>query len=138
MSIQKNKEIFNTFVDFINTSDSTLASEIISDAVVFYVPGQVEPLSGIKGYMQILNMMKGGFPDIQWSIEEIVVEENAIAARFLMTGTHQGPFWGVQPTGIKINAKASNFYKIKDGKIVEEYGQPDIFSILQQLGVVKI
>jgi predicted ester cyclase len=81
-------------------------------------------------------MMRGGFPDIQWTLEEIIAEDDKIAARFTMRGTHQGPFLGVEPTGKSITVQAMNFYRLADGKFIEERGQPDLLSLLQQIGAV--
>ena len=81
-------------------------------------------------------MMRGGFPDIQWTVEEIIAEDDKVAARFTMRGTHQGLFFGVEPTGKSILVQAMNFYRLADGKFVEERGQPDLLSLLQQIGAV--
>ena len=53
-------------------------------------------------------MMRGGFPDIQWTLEEIVAEGDKVAARFTMRGTHRGTFFGVPPTGKTISVQAMN------------------------------
>ena len=57
-----------------------------------------------------------------------------VAARFIMRGTHQGAFFGVPPTGKAIKVQAINFYSFSNGQIVEEYGQPDMLGLLQQIG----
>jgi hypothetical protein len=51
-----------------------------------------------------------GFPDIQWTLDEMIAEGDKVAARFTMWGTHQGAFFGVPPSGKKIEVKAMNFY----------------------------
>lgn len=56
------------------------------------------------GYMYILGMMRGGFSDVQWTLEETIAEGEKIAARFTMVGAHEGPFFGVPATGKKILA----------------------------------
>ena len=99
-------------------------------------PGQSEPMHGPEGYLAIIGMMRSGFPDIQWSLEDKVVEKNKVAARFIMTGTHNGTFFGVPPTGKPIKVQAINFYRFSNGQIVEEYGQPDMLGLLQQIGAV--
>ena len=83
-------------------------------------------------------MMRSGFPDIQWTLEEMIAEGDKVAARFTMRGTHQGAFFGVPPTGNKISVKAINFYRLSGGKIVDEHGQPDLLSLLQQIGAVPM
>ena len=136
MSAQNNKQLMNRFVDFINTANEQLANELISQDAQFYVPGQVEPMRGPAGYLAIIGMMRSGFPDIQWSLEDVVAEGEKVAARFIMKGTHQGTFFNVPPTGKLIKVKAMNFYRFFDGQIVEEHGQPDLLSLLQQIGAV--
>jgi predicted ester cyclase len=81
-------------------------------------------------------MMRGGFPDIQWTLEEMVAEGDKVAARFIMRGTHQGPFFGVPPTGNRITVQAMNIYRLSNGKFIEERGQPDMLGLLQQIGAV--
>jgi len=68
------EDFFKQFVQFINTADETLAQQLISPGAKFYVPGQSEPLRGPNGYLTIIGMMRSGFSDIQWTLEEMVSE----------------------------------------------------------------
>ncbi|MCU7547575.1 ester cyclase [Chitinophagaceae bacterium LB-8] len=136
MSIENNIQLIKRFVAFINTANEKLAEELISTDAKFYVPGQPEPMHGPGGYLSIIGMMRSGFSDIQWSLEDKVVEENKVAARFIMRGTHNGIFFGVPPTGKTITVQAINFYRFSNGQIVEEYGQPDMLGLLQQIGAI--
>jgi len=135
---EANKLTMNRFTEFINTVSEKLAADLISPDAVFHVPGRPEPMRGPAGYLAIIGMMRGGFPDIQWTLEEMIAEGDRVAARFTMRGTHQGPFVGVPPTGKKIEVKAMNFYRFSDGQIVEEHGQPDLLGLLQQIGAIPI
>jgi steroid delta-isomerase-like uncharacterized protein len=136
MSVIENKVVMGRFVEFINTANVALGELLVSPNAVFHVPGRPEPLTGLEGYMEIIGMMRGGFPDIQWTLEEVIGEEDSIVARFTMRGTHQGIFFGVPPTGNKIVVQALNIYKFSDGKIIEERGQPDLLGLLQQIGAL--
>lgn len=129
-----NKQLMNRFVNFINTASEQLAEELISPDANFYVPGQSEPMRGPDGYLAIIGMMRSGFPDIQWTLEDLIVEDDKVAARFIMRGTHQGVFFGVPATGKPIKVQAMNVYRFSNGQIVEEYGQPDMLGLLQQIG----
>ena len=136
MTIEANKRTMQRFTEFINTASEKLAKELISPNAVFHVPGRPEPLQGPAGYLEIIAMMRGGFPDIQWTLEEMIAEGDKVAARFTMRGTHQGAFFGVPPTGKKIAVQAMNFYRLAEGQFVEERGQPDLLGLLQQIGAV--
>jgi steroid delta-isomerase-like uncharacterized protein len=136
VTAEANKRVMDRFTEFINTASEKLAEELISPDAVFHVPGRAEPVSGPPGYLEIIGMMRGGFPDIQWTLEEMVAEGDMVAARFTMRGTHRGTFFGVPPTGKAIKVQAMNFYRLSGGKFVEERGQPDLLSLLQQIGAV--
>lgn len=136
MTIEANKQIMCRFTEFINSASEQLAKELIAPNAVFHVPGRPEPMRGPSGYLAIIAMMRSGFPDIQWTLEEMIAEDDRVAARFTMRGTHRGAFFGVPPTGKKIEAQAMNFYRLSGGQFVEERGQPDIFGLLQQIGAV--
>lgn len=131
-----NRKFMKRFVDFINTADPKLSTELVSPDAVFQVPGRPDPVRGPAGYIEIIQMMRGGFPDIQWTLEETVVEGDVIAARFTMRGTHSGPFSGVPPTGKKIAVQALNIYRLSQGKIVSEVGQPDLLGLMMQIGAL--
>ncbi|MER8431110.1 ester cyclase [Mesorhizobium caraganae] len=122
------------FVEFINAADEKLANELVSPNAIFHVPGRPEPMIGPAGYMAIVAMMRGGFSDIQWTLEETIAEEDKVAARFTMNGTHTGTFMGVPPTQKTISVQALNIYHLENGQIVKEYGQPDLLGLLIQLG----
>ena len=83
-------------------------------------------------------MMRSGFPDVQWTLEEAITEGDNVAARFTMRGTHKGNFLGVPPTGRKIAVQAMNFYRWSNGQIVGERGQPDLLGLLQQIGAAPM
>ena len=134
--MQNIKTLMIKFVQFINTADAQLADELISQDAKFYVPGQPEPMQGPSGYIAIISMMRGGFSDIQWELMDQIAEDEKIAARFVMRGTHDGTFFNVPPTGTSIVVQAMNFYLFENGKIIEEYGQPDLLGLLMQIGAM--
>jgi steroid delta-isomerase-like uncharacterized protein len=136
MTAESNKIVMGRFLEFINTASESLAQELISPDAIFHVPGSSEPMRGPAGYLSIIGMMRGGFPDIQWTLEEMVAEADKVAARFTMRGTHKGKFFDVPPTGKTIAVQAMNIYRLSDGQFVEEHGQPDMLGLLQQIGAV--
>lgn len=131
--IETNKKTMNLFLEFINTRNEEIGNKIVSPDAIFYVPGRPEPLKGPQGYLQIIDMMRGAFPDVQWKLEDLVAEDNNIAARFTMTGTHKGDFMGKPATDNPIKIQAMNLYRFLNGLIVEEYGQPDFLALLMQI-----
>ena len=135
-TVEANKKVMEQFVTFINTGDTILGKEIISPDVIFYAPTSAEPLTGFQGYVDVLNMMRGAMPDVQWKPEEVIAEGDKVVIRFTMTGTQSNQFMGMPATNKPVSVTAMNIYELKDGKIVREHGVPDLFSMLLQLGVI--
>ena len=131
---EANRLLMPRFVQFINTADAQLASALVSPEASFFVPGRPDPVSGPAGYLEIIHMMRAGFPDIQWTLEETIAEGDNIVARYTMRGTHRGAFMGIPPTNKKIAVQALNIYRFSNGQIREELGQPDLLGLLQQIG----
>jgi steroid delta-isomerase-like uncharacterized protein len=136
LTIEANKAVLQRFTEFINTASQKLAAELISPDAIFHVPGRPEPMKGPAGYLTVIGMMRSGFPDIQWTLEEMIAEGDRVAARFTMRGTHRGSFFGVPPSGRSIEVQAMNFYRLSGGQLVEERGQPDLLGLLQQIGAL--
>jgi predicted ester cyclase len=69
------------------------------------------------------------FPDYHWDLQELVVEEDTIAARLIGEGTHTGLFGGIAPTGRRIRTQELVIYRIADGKIDRCWG--DLFPVVR-------
>lgn len=87
-------------------------------------------ISGIKGAVESHRM---AFPDWQEHVDDIVVEGDRVAVRFTASGTHKGFFAGIPATGRKVTVKEVSFYRLSGGKIVEQWGMPDINGMRTQL-----
>lgn len=132
------REKIKKFEKMINTADEKLAEELISPNASFYTPASPEPLYGAKGYLSIVHWMRTGFSDVQWKSEEIIAENNKTAVRWTLTGTHDGEFLGVSPTGKKIKTSVMNFYYFnQDGQITNDIASEGMIGILRPLGLSK-
>lgn len=137
MTIETIKAAMGRFVQFINSPAAEVnASDYVSENAIFHVPGLAEPLRGPAGYVQILAMLRTGFPDISWSVDQMVAEGDWVAARFSSRGTHLGTIFGVAATGNAFTSRAMAFYRFQDGKLIEEFALPDFLDLLQQIGAI--
>lgn len=48
---------------------------------------------------------------------------------------HSGPFMGIEPTGKRVEIRYMDFWKVVDGKIVDNWVMVDFPHVMQQLGV---
>ena len=87
------------------------------------------PVDGLAAYIDGVKAVCTAFPDYHWELQELVVEEDRIAARLIGQGTHTGPFSGIAPTGRKVSTQELVMYRIADGKIVQCWG--DLFPVVR-------
>ena len=87
------------------------------------------PVDGLAAYIDGVKAVCTAFPDYRWELQELVVEEDTIAARLIGQGTHTGPFSGIAPTGRKVSTQELVIYRIADGKIVQCWG--DLFPVVR-------
>ena len=76
------------------------------------------------------------FPDLHFTIEELIAEGDKVAGRYTARGTHKGELMGIPPTNNAISLTVSEIYRIADGKITEHWVILDALGMMQQLGVI--
>lgn len=136
--IERNKTLMKKFETMINTADKELANELVSAEAPFYTPASREPLYGGEGYLSVVHWMRTGFSDVQWKLEDMVADEEKVAVRWTLTGTHDGNFLGLEATGTKIKTTVMNFYYFNnEGKIVNDIAADGMIGILRPLGLCK-
>ncbi len=70
------------------------------------------------------------------TIEDITAEGDKVWARLTARGTHRGPFMGLPPTGRPIEIDVIDICRFEGGQLVEHWGVPDRFGMLEQLGLL--
>jgi hypothetical protein len=76
------------------------------------------------------------FPDLRAEIKHLVCEGDLVSAWISYTATHQQEFAGVPGSGSPVMFAAWDLLRIENGKIVEITQYCDLFSILNQIGVL--
>ena len=136
--IERNKELMKKFETMINTADEKLADELVASDAAFYTPASSEALYGGKGYLSVVYWMRKGFSDVQWHITDMVADEEKVAVKWDLTGTHDGEFLGIQPTGKKIKVCVMNFYYFnQNGKVTNDIAAEGMIGILRGIGAIN-
>jgi steroid delta-isomerase-like uncharacterized protein len=91
---------------------------------------------GTKGYQAFLGHLFSAFPDDQVQIEVITADGDLVSYRARESGTHKGEFLKIPATGKKATWTEIQFFRLKDGKVVEHWVDVDIYGWFQQLGVI--
>ncbi len=134
MSVQDNKNIARKWVEAFGARDfeqlAALAAPNIVDKTG--IPGMPPDLNEIK--MQYM-MYHTAFPDIKFTVEYVVADEQSAMVTWRAQGTHKGPLQGIPPTGKSAVVVGANLFKISNGKVVEQSVYFDRLAMLEQLGL---
>jgi steroid delta-isomerase-like uncharacterized protein len=131
-----NAMIVRGFVDEVITRGNIeAAAHYVWEDVVEQVPfpGQGPGLDGLK---DILRAIRTGFPDIVFSIQEQISEDNRVVSRFEWIGTHNGEFLGIPATGRSVRVWGIVIDRLKDGRIKDTRIIMDTIGLMGQLGVL--
>ncbi len=60
---------------------------------------------GPEGFKQFFSALRSAFPDLNIEVEKMVADDDHVAIAYTVSGTHDGDFVGVGPTGKKITAR---------------------------------
>jgi steroid delta-isomerase-like uncharacterized protein len=100
-----------------------------------------EELRGIpptrEGLKQKYTLLRAGFPDFGFMIEDLFGVDDRVAVRVTVRGTHEGEFMGQPATGRRFAVPSVGIFRIADGRIVEHWGIFDQLAMLAQLGVFR-
>lgn len=131
---EQNKNLIHRFFEAgINENKSDVFDEIIAPNYVNHnLPA---PAPGPEGLRQVVGMFKEGFPDLHATVEAAVADDDRVATQGYITGTHNGPFMNIPPTGKSIHVNYIDIWRIENGKAVENWVQMDMLGLMQQLGV---
>ena len=91
---------------------------------------------GVDGFGQPIAALRAGFPDIRFTIEDLVASGDLVAVRWTWRATHTGSFRGLAPSGRTVTDTGMAFYRLKDGRIDRAWVETDRLGVLQQIGVV--
>jgi len=135
-----NKATFGRIQDAVNTGDveviAKVTDELVAPDVLIHMPLPVEAPRAHEAFRQLWAMLLRGLPDLHLTIEDLIAEGDKVVMRASVTGTHQGQYMGVQPTGKSIIYNEIFIWRFVGGRIAEMWGVVDICSQLKQLGVI--
>jgi steroid delta-isomerase-like uncharacterized protein len=136
MSTETNKAIIARMIEQVwNEGRTDLVAEFFTEDYVQHIAGQPTQ-AGYELVQQGAASSRAAYPDFRLSIDDQVAEGDSVAARWTMTGTHQGEFYGIPATGKQVSQSGTTFYRLENGRIAEIWFLGDMMGLMQQLGVI--
>ena len=131
--IEKNKEIARRWLLEFWHGDFSLAHELHTPDYTRHADSPV-PVNNPDAYVQYIKTTRNAFPDLTFTVEDVIAEGDKVVIRWTATMTHQSELMGVPATGKKISARGMDLLRFEGGKIKETWNFPDEFGMFVQIG----
>ena len=137
MSAEENKAIVRRWVETAwNQGDLRQAESLYASDYVYHDPASPTAVRGIEGVKELVTMYRRALPDIHFTIEDMIAEDDKVVWRWTVRATHRGTLMGIPATGKPATVTGITLSRFAGGKWAEDYNIWDTLGLLQQLGVV--
>ena len=123
------------YVDSFSQGKLNIINELLDRNYVYHGIGEESRLSK-EEYLNFLNEVRQAFPDFNIHVDELIAEDERVAYRMTLSGTHKDEFKGIAATGKKFTISTIGVVLFKNGKITEEWEIYDAIGMMSQLGAL--
>jgi predicted ester cyclase len=139
--MEANKAVIRRFFDEVwNERELEIADEIFdNDCHTYQLQSGAPATSTPRGPESIKNHVAewlAAFPNLQFTIEQMVAEGDRVSTLLVMEGTHTGQWLGIPPNGKRITIRMMTIHRLKSFKIIEDWVIVESLGFFQQLGIV--
>jgi predicted ester cyclase len=113
-----------------------LIDEVCAPDMIVSTPLKLQ-VSGAEAQKIVFRKLLAAFPDLHIHTEDRLVDGDKVVYRNVVTGTHQGTYLGVEPTGKKITYNEIFIVRLDgEGRIAQTWGVVDTAAQMRQLGLI--
>jgi predicted ester cyclase len=132
--VEANKKLVRTYLEEVfNKRQPGEADRFVAADVVEHNPNLPQ---GLEGKKRFVTAVLAGFSDYRGEIVEILAEGDKVVVRVQWSGTQDGPFLGLPPSGNKVRFSTADFFRIANGKVAEHWDVVDSLPRAVALGLV--
>jgi predicted ester cyclase len=111
------------------------SDELVEPDALMRTPLPIEA-TGAQLLKEVFARLLRAYPDLHITIEDLVEEGDKVVCRDTVTGTHQGEYMGIPPTGKSVTYDEIFIARFAGGRIAETWGVVDVLSQMRQLGAI--
>jgi steroid delta-isomerase-like uncharacterized protein len=134
------REVVAAATEAFNAHDEERIRAVYAEDVVLEAPGEVRR-EGVDAAVEYYMGWLRAFPDAEIRVLGEVAEDDWVAHRFTFEGTHQdtlvGPTGEIPATNRQLTGQGMEFFRVKDGRIVEDHLCFDQVQLMTQLGLLR-
>jgi steroid delta-isomerase-like uncharacterized protein len=128
------KALVERDLEIYNEGNLAMADELIDPNYVEHSAALPEDIVGIDAFKERITNLRTNYPDLKFTVEELIIKDDRIVWLWVCTGTNTGTTSDIPPTGKKIRIEGVGILRVVDGKIVERLPYYNEATMLRQLG----
>ncbi len=137
MSVEESKAVMRRYFEEIwNGRRLELLDELIAADYVNHASPDPSLPSGPDGLKPVFAAVLETFPDIRFSVDDVVAEGEKVVTRWSMRATQRGEVMGVPATGKQVVLSGISIDRIVGGKIAEHWRVQDDLGLARQVGAI--
>ena len=117
MSTEANKVLARQVIETFTSGDIESLKEWFTEDFVWHFSSTTT--MNTEQFLAFTHSIRQSFPDVVFTIEDIVAENDQVIPRFIATGTHQGVLQGLAPTQKRFSILGFGQYHLTKGQIAE-------------------
>ncbi|GAC1533543.1 MAG: ester cyclase [Herpetosiphon sp.] len=137
MSTEFNKALVRRWIEEgWNTGDLTIIDTVYAPDIVQHDPASPVAVTSSEGLRMYVSGFLSAFPDLHFSIDDLLAEDDKVLWRFTARGTHTGPLMDIPPSGKRATVTGMALFRLAHGKVAEVWVNIDTLGMLQSIGVI--
>lgn len=133
----ENKDIVRRLYDEVwNKRKLDVVAQLISPSHALLDPFVSGSQVGPELYRRRVLELTSSFPDLRFTLDDVIAENDKVVVSWVISGTHKGDFLNIPPTGKKVSVEGITIHYLRDGKILDSNARWDALGLLRQIGAL--
>jgi steroid delta-isomerase-like uncharacterized protein len=137
MSAENKAVVRRCFKEIWSKGNIDLIDQLVAPNYAHHDSAGPMPGAGRDGFKQHVTAYRTAFPDLTFTVDDILAEDNKVTARWTARGTHIGTLLGMAPTGKQVTTEGISVLRIANGKLAESWVTWDTWGLMKQIGVAE-
>lgn len=133
--VEQNKEMARRFYEECwNQGKLDRVDQYIAKDCRYHDPVFPALAPGLDSLKRHITMCRNAFPDLRFTLDDTIAERDEVVVHWTAHGTQEGQFLGVAATRKIASVGGTSIYRIKNQRIVEQFIDWNLLTLLEQLG----
>ncbi len=135
MSVDEQNAIIGQWIEAWNKQDLDAAERLLAPDYLRH-DANMPDMEGPRAARDFIAGVVSAFPDIQLRVEQLIVQDDLVAVRLFLRGSHRGTFLGVPASGREVAFESMEVFRLAGGKIAEQWVVLNALGLFQQIGAI--